>query len=280
MNPKNIVTEFKRLIIEKFTIFDSIITEEESSFAKFLFSAVEAKISHPECFEEYETLDVCSENEETDVGGEIDESGEETTDYVDSDETSTSTKPSFDLKYMEAAVSFMNTPKGTRRKFSTVQNRFKNIPSERELFRWKKYVEKQGTKKQKMSEINDFVKNKFIEARNNCLPVHDNDLKKWSIEKSSSLNFSFKASNKWVLNFKRNNRVTSRKTTKIVSAKYKHESDKLVKAANDFVSKIKNKIDEEKPSVIINTDQSGFNYEIASTRTHDVKRSKHVIVQA
>jgi hypothetical protein len=57
---------------------------------------------------------------------------------------------------------------------------------------------------------------KFMHARDQLLPVHDRDLKRWGIAQAINMSFhELKASDTWVLNLKRKHGICSRKVTKV-----------------------------------------------------------------
>jgi hypothetical protein len=50
------------------------------------------------------------------------------------------------------------------------------------------------------------------------LPIHDNDLRRWALEKANGLNLvNFKASASFILTFKKDHHIRSSKITKFVT---------------------------------------------------------------
>ncbi|XP_018497412.1 tigger transposable element-derived protein 2-like, partial [Galendromus occidentalis] len=120
--------------------------------------------------------------------------------------------------------------------------------------------------------------------RVNLLSVHDDDLRKWALQKARELELTrFSASHNWIQNFKRCYRMTSRKVTKFTTHKRERDQEEIENAAAelilDFVDTVRPNYD---PPQIFNTDQSGFNYLVYSNRTqsHTGEKKTLVAIQA
>ena len=129
----------------------------------------------------------------------------------------------FSLSYMKRALEFYESinPKTGKRKHTwiTVKYRFQRIPYQYYMGRFRQYIENEGTKKQKVDHIDDFVYDKFENARDLLCPVHDIDLRRWAYQQARSMSFNeFIVSDSWLLNFKRKYYICSRKITKVSSA--------------------------------------------------------------
>ena len=93
------------------------------------------------------------------------------------------------------------------------------------------------------------------------LSVHDNDIRRWAISKARTLEYnSFTA---W--KFKLANWIRSREISKFVTFNYIQEDDNIIEVTKLFVDSSKFLIPNS--TYIFNTVQSGFNYELQSTRT-------------
>ena len=94
----------------------------------------------------------------------------------------------FSLEYKTSAVNFydeINPKTGQRkRRCATVKHNFYRIPHQNYIARFRRYLEKHGTKKQKIYQVDDYVFDMFEEARGNALPVHDIDLRRWALKKA------------------------------------------------------------------------------------------------
>ena len=80
--------------------------------------------------------------------------------------------------------------------------------------------------------------NKYREARNDFLPVHTIDIKRWAIEcyyaNKVNNSFIFKASDGWLYSFKKRHRIVSRKAIKIICLKEVQNQDKIQESINTF----------------------------------------------
>ncbi|CAF1151388.1 unnamed protein product [Rotaria sordida] len=85
-----------------------------------------------------------------------------------------------------------------------------------QLARFREYVQNDGNRRQKLSRLEQFVLEKFKRARDTNLPVHDPDIRRWSLTQAAIEGIdNFVASDKWLSNFKRRNHIRSRKITSI-----------------------------------------------------------------
>jgi hypothetical protein len=128
----------------------------------------------------------------------------------------------FSLSYMKRALDYYDAinPKTGKKKhtWTNVKHQFQRIPYQYYMARFRKYIEQQGTKKQKVNSVDDFVYNRFECARDLLYPVHDIDLKRWAHQQARAISFNeFAASDTWLLNFKRKYDICSRKITKVSS---------------------------------------------------------------
>jgi len=97
-----------------------------------------------------------------------------------------------------------------------VKHNFYRIPHQKYIARFRRCIERHGTKKQKIDQVDDDVFDMFERARGNGLPVHDVDLRRWALKKAmdESLN-DFTTSHHWLLTFKYKHNIISRKVTKV-----------------------------------------------------------------
>lgn len=103
-------------------------------------------------------------------------------------------------------------------------SRFRKLEgrSESLLYQWEsKHVKDPDNKRSRMQKVNGAVRIRFEVNRDNGIPVHETDLRRWALEENDQLGDSkiigFKASRGWVRNFKINNRIVDRKIVKFVS---------------------------------------------------------------
>ena len=84
-----------------------------------------------------------------------------------------------------------------------------------QLKRFREYVTNNGNHRQKLKCVEHSVLDRFRSARNNNLPVHDLDVKRWPLSQAKIENIDgFKASDHWLFNFKKRNDYLFRKVTK------------------------------------------------------------------
>lgn len=141
---------------------------------------------------------------------------------------------------------------------------------------WPKYfndyqrcVAQGGSRRTRMQEINDFVRERFTEARANNRPVHDYMLRRWAMTKAEELgaNDFFAASHTWLYKFKKNNKIVARKITKYRSEAERNREDERDASIEQFYSDFESTEHHYSRRMIWNYDQSGFNYGISNLRT-------------
>ena len=178
----------------------------------------------------------------------------------------------FSLEYMTNVIDFfdeIDETTGTRKHtWKSVQHRFRRVSHRRYLARFRNYVERRGTKKQKVDDIETFVYERFEAARESCLPVHDLDLKRWALQSAQEQTLlEFAASKHWITTFKHRHGVASRKITEFVTKHALDDADELEQLATRFVEQAKVDMQHYSPDEIMNTDQVGLEKELHSTRT-------------
>ncbi|CAF1508211.1 unnamed protein product, partial [Rotaria sp. Silwood1] len=96
----------------------------------------------------------------------------------------------------------------------------------------------------------------FEEARENVLPVHDRDLKRWALQKAAEdPSLVFEASEHWLRVFKYRHRICSRKITKLVTRHHAEDTDAIIESADSFVRDAKRQMQNYAHEEILNTDQ-------------------------
>ena len=155
------------------------------------------------------------------------------------------------------------------------------------MARFRTYIEESGTKKQKIDSVEDFVYDKFERARELLRPVHDIDLKRWAQQQARSTFFhEFVASDKWIWAFKHKYNMCSRQVTKVSVANCRESflsssvyvfsqfvtkrevmNGEIKKSAAQFVNDVRALLPKYNEDFLLNTDQSGLEFEIHSNRT-------------
>ncbi|CAF1552192.1 unnamed protein product, partial [Didymodactylos carnosus] len=223
-------------IIQNFLSASSFEIEEKST------------LDHADSFD-YSPEDECQE-------GEVEEEVESDEEVGESDEQLVQ---KFSLEYMEKVLDYydeINETGKRKRSWRSVHSRFRRIPHRQYLSRFRDYVVRQGSKRQKTDEIDSFVFELFEGAREQSLCIHDNDLRRWALQKAREQSmFEFSASVHWLANFKHRHNIVSRKITKIVSRHSIENVDEIEKSAKEFVNAVREQSKNYSPNEIFNTDQ-------------------------
>ena len=82
----------------------------------------------------------------------------------------------YSLEYMKKVVDY--TRPGIS--FTTIQHAFPRVKDRKQLQRFRDYVERNGNRFHKLQRIETFIINKFRDARQESLPVHDLDICRWA----------------------------------------------------------------------------------------------------
>ena len=186
----------------------------------------------------------------------------------------------FSIVNLLKIINYYDTAK--TRKFAQTQSRYPKVKHPSDIRKFRKIIETNGRYRDKVKEVEDFVKIKFTAARDHLLSVHDHDLRRWALEKAKDLDFTFRASIGWISRFKQKMKLVSRKVTKYVSHNDVNKSEDIEMNAKKFVESARNIFKSYSTEFIYNTDQSGFNYEIPATRTitYSGEKSTHVSVNS
>jgi len=143
---------------------------------------------------------------------------------------------------------------------------------------YQEYVNKGGTNHQKFSRISRNTFNKFKNSRENYLPVHDLDLKRWALKFAREEGLPtqvFSASDYWIKSFKKKYRISSRKITKFMSKAQFVNKEEIENNALEFILQTKDYLNQKREngirkfhrSLIVNSDQSSFSYEMFIPRS-------------
>jgi len=157
-----------------------------------------------------------------------------------------------------------------KKKFATVQHIFKKIKHKSQLYRWAEQVSEGGSRLEKLKQISSYVLENFEDALKHALPIHDCDLRKWALNARDQVGLSdkiFKASPKYVHDFKKKHRIVSRKINKFITQSTLTSKEQLVQKADHFVSQVKSEMSSVNQSNTYNSDQSGFCLEMHAGRT-------------
>lgn len=145
---------------------------------------------------------------------------------------------------------------------------------------WEQHIISGGTTFDKYAIINSWTYDRFIEARQNNQQVTTRNLQQWALAAASQFdNFHFKASNTWVTSFKFKHRIRQRKITRYVSEKENASLEETLAAAENFRIQTRHLIQNFDPNLVINTDQTGCQYQATFNRTLAEQGVKEVFVQ-
>lgn len=281
LNPKNILKLLAEAFDQPEYNLESVISEDEKRFSFQLENLIKDAIQESLYIETYTTLNF----EEASVIPEtvlIEENGDD--DYIQ-DVTNSNLNSSieyteeYDEEYKRNVIDFWKSGKKYKLKFATVQARFKRITSKRQLYRWEKEISKGGNTREKLKKISEYVLTQFEDALQKSLPIHDLDIRRWALNARNQLQLSadfFKASDKWIYNFKQKHRIVSRKINKFITQKTLTDINKLKIEADNFVEKVRTEISLVGVENVFNSDQSGFNLEMHTGRTLSFKGQKKI----
>ncbi|CAF1086923.1 unnamed protein product [Adineta ricciae] len=159
-----------------------------------------------------------------------------------------------------------------RRTWKPVKHRFRTLPNEYYVNRFKKYLENSGTRRQKLQEIDKSVYQKLVYACEQYLPVHDIDIQRWALKSAREVGCNdFQAADSWIHNFKARHSICSRRITNIITKREILNADEILKSEEDFLKLFKKLSTKYKESRILNTDRVGIEKEQYSRRTLSYK---------
>jgi hypothetical protein len=177
----------------------------------------------------------------------------------------------YSIEFMQQVVDYADEKDESgkcRRTWKSIHHRFRTLPHQSYVSRFRKYIENNGTRNHKLQEIDKVVYQKLIEARERYLPIHDIDLQRWALKASRELGFDdFQASEFWIRTFKNRHKICSRKITNIITKREMLNSDEIIKSEEDFIKLFNQLSPKYKEAKIFNTDQVGIEKEQYSTRT-------------
>jgi hypothetical protein len=181
------------------------------------------------------------------------------------------------LEYKRRTVDFWIT-EGKKRSLASVKHRFRKVTSIRQLRRWQEQVHQGGGNIDKLKQISSYTLQKFEEALNTRTLIHDIDIARWGLKAQQEINASrFITSHTWVRNLKRRHNIVSRKVTKFVTKKSVKSKEIQESESNRFIQNVKYHIERFGLENIYNSDQSGFQLEMHSSRSLAIEGSKHIV---
>ncbi|CAK9825615.1 hypothetical protein ANTRET_LOCUS3585 [Anthophora retusa] len=276
INPINVITLLSVAFIE-WDQGPTPINSAEENLRDVLFDLIVRSVEDTAFLVEHET---CVEMDGTPIEQEIQDANLNWLDEEEENRTPNvsniyeenvichSNKEYIPFEYKRKAVAYWNSGKSKRLKLDTVRSKFRHVKSERMLRKWALQVEQGGTKKEKIKRIEEYTFNKFMEARQLRVIVHEVDLRRWALQARDIENLqTFKAGHTWLHIFKKTFRLVSRKITRFVITNMVNEENDIHLHCSAFVNEVKSYIARNEPLNVYNSDQSGFNLELHSGRT-------------
>ncbi|CAF4180350.1 unnamed protein product, partial [Rotaria sordida] len=247
MNPSNIIQYLAELVNIKLNLNTTQVSQKEREVAEHLSETIN---SFTDCkqyhYEEEITLDLADKSDESDNSDpdtvyceeSISKSYDEWKDKENVLEPRHLRK--YSLDFMKEVVDFADAKDQNgkrRRSWKTIYNRYRTLPDQTYVNRFRKYIQQHGTKHQKIQNIDELVFKKFVHAREQSLPIHDLDIRRWALKAAHEHQLEgFKASDKWLYNFKWNYKTLSRKITNIITKKEISNWNELVSLVHNQLS--------------------------------------------
>lgn len=158
------------------------------------------------------------------------------------------------------------------------QNGCSALKSLRQLRRWKADVKKKKNTRDSFRKINNLTFERFQEARSGKKPVSTRNLKQWACAAATALqqtvNFKFKASESWAKKFKAKFKIRQRKVTRFIKSKNAMNKEEIARNARTFQKSTAKIIKSFDPHFVINTDQTGCEFQIPINRTLSYRGEK------
>lgn len=222
MNLVNIAKHLLHLAETEFGFGDSTTTDDEIFASQQLFQILKTfKDSYFNELNVYETLDFHDEYDETtDEEDSIDEDSScEEESIVDGHDENQSLdiRNSFTLEEMRDIVKWVD--QHPNYKLASIKNRFRKVKYMYYITRFREYIQKNGTRFEKLKKIEEFMWNEFYTKRAiEKEAIHDCNLKLFVIQKARDLDWNaFEASDSFILRFKKKHQISSRRFNKLVS---------------------------------------------------------------
>ncbi len=167
---------------------------------------------------------------------------------------------SLPLSYMKLIVNYMkNNPEHD---YKTIHQKFKLLKSLHHFYRIQNYVKNEGTRAQKIARVSEYMYKIYRNVRQiKKKAVHDKDLRRWGLFRAKELNLDFKASHYFIAQFKKRYRISSRKIENVFSEKSLTEKPSIQSKIAEFRAEIIELSKNYNHDFIINSDQTGFEYE-------------------
>ena len=165
----------------------------------------------------------------------------------------------YSLEFMKEVIAYADETNASgkrRRSWKTVRNRYKSIPAKNYTARFRNYIPHQGTKRQKINNVDEYVYKKFLNAREKFLPVHDIDVCRWGLQAAKQYKVeNFRALSFWLLRFKTRHSIYSRRITNIGTRREVENDEVVQKSEIQFLKEYNSLKSKYFSHEILNTDQ-------------------------
>ncbi|CAF1458077.1 unnamed protein product, partial [Rotaria sordida] len=229
MNPVTTAYHFFKKVRQHYNLKEeNLLTDAENEKVSQLINFFEEIISSCNLIIEIEhTLDL-SEDENT--SEDDDENTSESEDGLE--DFRRSNKCKYSLEQMQKIVDKSKK----KMSFNSLKHHYTKLKNPTEVSRIRRYIAKGATDFEKYELIKDFVWKKFQLGTSKYLPIKDEDLKRWSLQKSKEIKLeNFTAVHEWIRQFKISKNISSHKITQVVSSKYETDNNKIKEEGRDFV---------------------------------------------
>ncbi|CAF5022839.1 unnamed protein product [Rotaria sp. Silwood1] len=227
MNPANIIYCLSKLFDADLNSSKREISQSELKISKSVAEIINTLVSSDQFnYEDEITLDLINElpdyYDEINVIETNDDGNDADDEWDDKENLKEHYIPNtYSIEFMKEVVDFADAKDSSgkrRRSWKTVKHRYRSLPDQNYISRFRKYLSQQGTKRQKTQNIDQIVYKKFLNAREQFLPMHDIDIQRWALQAAKEMNLDeFQASHFWLATFKNRHGICSRKITNIVT---------------------------------------------------------------
>ena len=208
MNPANIVDCLCDLVKKNLSLhLTSDISSKECEIAQHLYETI---VTSNKCkryeYKEETTLDLdeISDDYESEVDDNTfhDDDSSEADDEWESEgkEREAYSVKGYSLEYLKEVVAYVDAKDSSgkrRRSRKTVHHKYKKVPDQSHISRFRKYIEEQGTKRQRTLNLDEMMFKMFVGTREKSLMVHVIDIKRRGLKEVKEVKLDeFSASNR------------------------------------------------------------------------------------
>ncbi|CAF1424230.1 unnamed protein product [Rotaria sp. Silwood1] len=247
-------------------LFEVLKSFKDSYFNEmYSYDTLEFKDEFDETADEDENDDEMADEESDDEMTDDEENHNELDDYNEKEHSYIRNR--FTLEEMENIIEWVDQHPNAR--FSTISHRFKKIKSMNYIPRFRKYVENNGARLEKIKQVKEFMFNEFYVKRTiEKEAVHDADLELYAIQKARELDWdTFKASKAFIDTFKKENRISSRRCNKIITRTKPNKKHCSLNDAHNWIESKRPLILKYSTNKILNSDHCSFQQEHVPPRT-------------